>query len=246
MYFVPSRSTLSASKYLSYKASFGTYGWNNAIVVIVHIISSLSQPVTRAPIQNRVLPTGEIVAIPQRGTLMGNRGCLHDDEGIIRHRWKGKRWISCVLDYKDNRAPLRKPGRYTALFFKDEVSALAAGHRPCAKCRPAAFKAFCTAIEKFFRLNPGSLRAGDIDAMLHRERIGRRKTKRIHAPGSLSSLPVGAMVLTNGGLMEANHTGLSKWDWDGLTEEYADRSNLVVTPPTVLAALHAGYQPLDA
>lgn len=195
-----------------------------------------------SPLQNRVLPTGEIVAIPQRGTLMGNRGCLHDDEGIIRHRWKGKRWISCVLDYKDNRVPLRKPGRYTPLFFKDEVSALAAGHRPCALCRREAYRAFVSAVERAKGLNPGSLGADDVDAMLHEERTRPLGDRRRVEVRELRDLPDGTILGANGASVIVRLGGLSVWTWSDDCCEYVPASSFQLrTPETVIAALQNGY-----
>src|SRR5919204_6549006 len=104
------------------------------------------------PRQNRVTPFGEIVATPERGTLMGNRGVLHDGEGRIRRPWQLRRWLVCVLDLKGRKRRVMTPGRYTELFFLDEATALAAGHRPCAECRRARFLAFCSA---WGTANPG-------------------------------------------------------------------------------------------
>src|SRR4051794_17425396 len=88
------------------------------------------------PLQNRVTPLGELIAVSERGLLYGNRGCLHDGEGRIRRSFDGTRWIACVLEFKGRRrTPLLQPGRYTELFFLDEATAFAAGHRPCAECR---------------------------------------------------------------------------------------------------------------
>jgi hypothetical protein len=194
-----------------------------------------------SPLQNRVLPTGEIVAIPQRGTLMGNRGCLHDDEGIIRHRWKGKRWISCVLDYKDNRVPLRKPGRYTPLFFKDEVSALAAGHRPCALCRREAYRAFVSAVERAKGLNPGSLGADELDAMLHEERTAGREQTDLEAKRAVK-MPEGTMISLNGQVFVVMNEALVQWNWQR-PGQFRAQDHRVLTPPTMIAALREGYQP---
>ena len=97
------------------------------------------------PRQNRVTPFGEIVATPERGTFMGNRGVLHDAEGRIRRAWQLKRWIVCVLEFRGRKRQVMTPGRYTELFFLDEATALAAGHRPCAECRHARFLDFCNA-----------------------------------------------------------------------------------------------------
>jgi hypothetical protein len=97
----------------------------------------------RTPLQNRVLPSGEVVAIPARGLLMGNRGCIHrPDRTLGASRWRAKMWISCVLDWRGRRRDVMPPGRWTALFFLDEVTALAAGHRPCGYCRRADHRWF--------------------------------------------------------------------------------------------------------
>ena len=87
------------------------------------------------PLQNRVTPLGELVPGPGRGLVFGNRGRLHDAAGRIRRPYDGKRWIACRLSFRGRKRPLMEPGRYTALFFLDEATALAAGHRPCAECR---------------------------------------------------------------------------------------------------------------
>ena len=94
------------------------------------------------PRQNRVTPFGELIATESRGTLMGNRGCLHDDQQRIRRAFACKRWIICVLEFRGRRRAVMTPGRYTELFFLDEATALAAGHRPCAECQHARYLLF--------------------------------------------------------------------------------------------------------
>src|SRR5579863_6409603 len=94
------------------------------------------------PRQNRVTPFGDIIAAPERGMVFGNRGVLHDDRGRIRRAWQVKRWLLCQLQFRGRHRPLAEPGRYTALFFLDEATGLAAGHRPCFECRRARFLAF--------------------------------------------------------------------------------------------------------
>ena len=95
------------------------------------------------PRQNRVTPLGELIADPARGLVYGNRGCLHDGAGRIRRRYNGKRWIACRLSFRGwHRAPLMQPGRFTELFFLDEATAFAAGHRPCALCRREDYDRF--------------------------------------------------------------------------------------------------------
>ena len=87
------------------------------------------------PLQNRVTPLGELIATPERGLVYGNRGCLHDEHGRIRRRYATRRWIACRLEFKGRHRELMQPNRYTELFFLDEATALAAGHRPCFECR---------------------------------------------------------------------------------------------------------------
>src|ERR671934_1748758 len=99
--------------------------------------------VRRMPLQNRVTPLSELIADPARGLVYGNRGCLHDDEGRIRRRYATRRWIACRLRFKGwHRQPLLQPGKFTELFFLDEATAFAAGHRPCALCRREDYDRF--------------------------------------------------------------------------------------------------------
>src|SRR5262249_11244908 len=122
------------------------------------------------PRQNRVTPWGEIVATPERGTLMGNRGVLHDGEGRIVRPWRQKRWIACLLQFKGRKRAVMSPGRYTELFFLDEATALAAGHRPCAECLRDRFTAFRDAWIR--GRAAGKVTAPEIDSRLHTERLG--------------------------------------------------------------------------
>src|SRR5262249_50735958 len=121
------------------------------------------------PLQNRVTPLGELVADPARGLVYGNRGCLHDADGRIRRPHAVRRWIACRLEFRGRRrAALLQPGRYTELFFLDEATAFAAGHRPCAECRRVDYDRFVAAWRE---LHPGDGGADAIDARLHGERI---------------------------------------------------------------------------
>src|SRR6478735_581650 len=97
------------------------------------------------PRRNRVTPFGEIVAVPERGTMMGNRGVLHDAQGRIRRPWQVKRWILCLLEFRERHREVMAPDRYTELFFLDEATGLAAGHCPCAECRRKSYNAFVDA-----------------------------------------------------------------------------------------------------
>ena len=142
--------------------------------------------------RNRVTPTGEIVAAPQRGLFLGNRGSIHRGHEIVRP-WQVRRWITCVLTYKDWRAPMWEPGRWTPLFFWDEAVALAAGHRPCALCRHADFVRWTDAWEAAHGERP---RVDPMDRRLHAERVDGR-AKRTHAL-PWSTLPDGAFAVVDG------------------------------------------------
>jgi hypothetical protein len=122
------------------------------------------------PRQNRVTPLGDLIADPARGLVYGNCGCLHDERGRIRRRYAGKRWIACRLEFRGRaRGPLLRPGRYTELFFLDEATALAAGHRPCALCRREDYDRL---VGIWSGLHPNHAGADAIDAQLHRAPTG--------------------------------------------------------------------------
>ncbi len=125
------------------------------------------------PLQNRVTPFGEIVAESGRGLFMGNRGILHDDDRRIVRRWQGRRWITCLTEFRGIRRVVMRPHSYTELFFLDEATALGAGHRPCAECRRADFRRFRDLWQACHGL---PVNADIMDAVIHHERIdGRRK-----------------------------------------------------------------------
>src|SRR5262245_27957504 len=139
------------------------------------------------PLQNRVTPLGELIATCDRGTFMGNRGVLHDAQRRIKRPWQLKRWIVCVLEFKGRKRAVMTPGRYTELFFLDEATALAAGHRPCAECRRERFNAFREAWRSALPT------ADEIDCRLHTERVGPNRAKRLFRAG-LDELPNGVFV----------------------------------------------------
>ena len=198
------------------------------------------------PLQNRVTPSGEIVADPSRGLMMGNRGCLHGPGRTLGvSRWRSKLWICCLLDYKGVRRDPMPPGRWTALFFLDEATALAAGHRPCGYCRRADYLAFAEAWRAARQLprRPG---AAEMDTALHRERTDRSRRKLSYlAPAA--ELPDGVMVRDGGepGLLIGGR--VRPWSFHGYDaparDDPADRVE-VLTPPSIVAAITAGYRPL--
>ncbi|MFN8233029.1 MAG: hypothetical protein U0V56_06040 [Actinomycetota bacterium] len=148
------------------------------------------------PLRNRVTPTGELIAVPERGLVYGNRGCLHDSQGRIVRPFAVRRWIACRLRFKDwHRGPLLRPGRFTELFFLDEATAFAAGHRPCALCRHDDHRVFVAA---WLAQHPGDRGADAIDERLHSERWdAAARGRRLHRAG-MASLPDGAFVLREG------------------------------------------------
>ncbi len=159
----------------------------------------MSEERRQPPLQNRVMPTGEIVSHPGRGLLMGNRGCIHrDDRTLGVTRWRSRLWICCVLDYQGWKRDVMPPGRWTALFFLDEATALAAGHRPCGYCREADHRWF----GESWRVAQGLTarpRAFEMDAWLHAERVDGRTRRQRTREVVLDDLPDGAMVSYAGG-----------------------------------------------
>src|SRR4051812_16042427 len=146
------------------------------------------------PLQNRVTPTGEIIATEHRGMFTGNRGIIHDPatRTLLRKRWASKAWITCVCEFRGRRREVMATRSWTELFFLDEATALAAGHRPCFYCRRDDANRFRDSWERGNGVS--GVRAAAMDEILHRERLNGR-TKRLHAlPMPLEALPDGAMV----------------------------------------------------
>jgi hypothetical protein len=196
------------------------------------------------PLKNRVDPCGELFADPARGLFFGNRGGrFHTDEKTLtRRRFVSRAWICCVLEFKNRRRDVW--GRfYTELFFLDEVTALAAGHRPCFECRRREAQAFATFWQQAFK-REAPPRAGEMDAVLHRERLDGR-AKRRHRRG-IDDLPDGAVIALEEGAFALRGDALLRWTPAG----YAARQQRpygitvdVLTPPAILAVLVAGYRP---
>jgi hypothetical protein len=192
------------------------------------------------PLRNRVTPLGELVAASGRGLVYGNRGCLHDDNGVVRRGYAGRRWIACRLEFRSRRRhPLLQPGRYTELFFLDEATAFAAGHRPCAECRRGDYDRF-TAIWR--DLHPGPARADAIDERLHAERVADDRAHRLHE-AALADLPDGAFVLEGGEPWLVHGPALLRWTPDGYRDPRRrhDMRATLVTPPSLVAVLRRGW-----
>jgi hypothetical protein len=195
------------------------------------------------PLRNRVTPYGAIIAVADRGLFMGNRGIIHDPTTrTIRRAWASKRWLVCLCDFKARKRNLMFPGSWTELFFLDEATALAAGHRPCFECRRAEAKAFQTA---WALGNGGDLpSAKAMDAVLHDERLSGR-AKRLHAADRpLSKMPDGTMVGVEQDSFVVVAGNARRWTPAGYEPSRAASACMaVLTPPSTLRALQAGYQP---
>jgi hypothetical protein len=195
--------------------------------------------------QNRVTPLGELIADPARGSVYGNRGCLHDETGRIRRRYNGKRWIACRLRFRGwHRHPLMQPGRFTELFFLDEATAFAAGHRPCALCRREDYDRF---VATWRRIHPGQTGADAIDAQLHTERIDPAKREQRHHDSPIDELPDGTFVLRDGAPRLVLGEELLVWTPAGYIERAprpVREHTTVVTPPSLVAVLRTGWEPL--
>jgi len=146
------------------------------------------------PLENRMTPFGEPIAVEARGLVYANRGCMHDAGGRIRRPYGVKRWIACQLAFRGwHRAPLMQPGRFTELFFLDEATAFAAAHRPCRLCRYEDYRAF---VDTWRRIHPGTASTADaIDGVLHEERWNRAEQRQRHHRAALDDLPDGARRL---------------------------------------------------
>jgi hypothetical protein len=193
------------------------------------------------PLRNRVNPFGDIIATPERGTMLGNRGILHDDRRQIVRTSHVRRWICCLLQFKGIRRTVMKPRSYTELFFLDEATAFAAGHRPCFECRRQAALAFQRCWVTAFG---APAMADDMDRVLgaqRRVRGGRKKT----CAADVRSLPGGTFVAREGDAWLLNEGRLLRWTPAG----YSDSRDLcsgavdVLTPPATIAVLSAGYRP---
>ena len=196
-------------------------------------------------LQNRVMPTGEIVAEPSRGLLMGNRGCLHGpDRRLGTTRWRSKLWICCTLDWKGHRRDPMPPGRWTALFFLDEATSLAAGHRPCAYCRYRDYVAYAEAWREAQGL-ASRPRAGEMDKQLHAERVESRTRRQRTRPARAGDLPDGVMVRQDGVVGLLLGGAVLPWSFAGYAGPVKPARQLeLLTPPASVAVLAAGYKPL--
>ena len=197
------------------------------------------------PLQNRVTAYGDIVAIPQRGMFTGNRGIIHDPatRTLLKKRWATKAWLICLCEFRGRRRAVMGGRSWTELFFLDEAVALAAGHRPCFFCRRRSAEAFRGA----WATARGAREplAAEMDAVLHAERLDRGR-KRLHASTvPPDELPDGAVVAAAGEAYTIAGRRAFRWTplgYEAVTE--IPRADGLLTPPSTLSALHAGYRPV--
>jgi len=193
------------------------------------------------PLQNRVLPNGEIVAIDARGTLTGNRGIIHGpDKQLANKRWSHHAWICCVLDWQGRKRDVMSGRKWTELFFLDEATAFAAGHRPCGYCRREAYQAFKTAWNDAFGADTG---AKQIDRALHAERVDPRSRSQKTYWAEAMALPTGAMYRHKRKIYLVTEEVVRPFSVEGYGPcETAPEGNVeVLTPPSMVKVLSAGY-----
>jgi hypothetical protein len=196
------------------------------------------------PLQNRVTPQGDIIATPHRGMFTGNRGIIHDPatKTLLTRRWSTNAWLTCVCEFRGRRRKVMGGRSWTELFFLDEATSFAAGHRPCFYCRRDDANRFRAAWEEGNGV--ADILASEMDAVLHRERLEGRK-KRLHAlPMPLQQLPDGAMVLAGAESYLIAQGVALLWSPGGYRQaQNALTGAMLLTPPSTLRALGAGYRP---
>jgi hypothetical protein len=194
------------------------------------------------PLQNRVLPTGEIAAIPDRGMFVGNRGIIHNPatKTLLRKRWSTDAWLTCVLDFRGRRRKVMERRSWTELFFLDEATAFAAGHRPCFYCRRDDANRFRAAWEKGNRVS--EVLAPDMDSVLHCERFA--SAKKLHPlPMRLEKLPDGAMIQAGEESYLISQGRPLLWSPSGYRAvRGAIGDAKLLTPPSTVRAFAAGYR----
>jgi hypothetical protein len=197
------------------------------------------------PLQNRVTPFGDIVAIPKRGMFTGNRGIIHDPatRTLMRKRWAGKAWLICLCEFKGRRRAVMSGRSWTELFFLDEAVALAAGHRPCFFCRRRAAEAFRDAWAN--GRAESAPRAAEMDTVLHAERLDHGRKRRHALSVRPEELPDGTVIAAGGGAYTIARGRAFCWTARGYEPAAAiPRADGLLTPPSTLRAIGAGYRPV--
>ena len=197
------------------------------------------------PLQNRVTPTGDIIATPHRGLFTGNRGIIHDPatKTLLKKRWSSPAWITCVCEFRGWRRKVMGGRSWTELFFLDEATAFAAGHRPCFFCRRDDANRFRAAWEKGNGVT--DVRAREMDRVLHGERLERGKKRLYPLPVPVTQLPDGAMVQAGEESFVIVQGRWLQWSMAGYQKaEAALGDAMLLTPSSTLRALGAGYRPV--
>ena len=194
------------------------------------------------PLQNRVSPSGELLADNARGSWLGNRGILHNEKKEIIRPWKHKNWVLCQLNFKERKREVFSQNSYSELFFLDEATALSAGHRPCASCRRQRFDEFKQAWEA---AQLSELKVDEIDKVLHQDR-SIRGGKKVTYNEKLDNLPNGVFVELEGKPWLIWRNELHEWHPDGYrarAEIYGDLNVTVLTPKCMVEIINAGFIP---
>lgn len=197
------------------------------------------------PLRNRVTPYGEIVATPSRGTMLGNRGRLHDEHRNIVREWRTMNWVTCVLRFRGRHRQVMGPRTYTELFFLDEVTALAAGHRPCAECRNADYRRFKRCWARATGAT-GLPYARDMDVVMARDRRAPDGSQVRHE-ATRAGLPDGTMIRWRDEPWLLLGDTAWRWTFDGYRDPVpiggSPDTVTVLTPRCTVAVLRAGYRP---
>jgi hypothetical protein len=201
----------------------------------------------RSTLQNRVDPFGQLHAVPHQGALMGNRGILHDGEQRIRRQWERKAWVTCVLSYGNVQRAVFSPNNYSELFFLDEATSFAAGHRPCHTCQRERYDLFRhTWLEANMPEKDGTfVPVTEIDRVMHAERALRGGKKRSFEV-DLAELPCGTMYEHDGEACLVWQRGMLRWSFEGyvpVTSAAPTGRVRVLTPPSVVRMFRAGFLP---
>jgi len=197
------------------------------------------------PLQNRVDHYGEIQAVSSRSTLTGNRGILHGEDGVLHRKYQHQNWVTCALQFNDRKRALMAPGRYTHLFFLDEATAFAAGHRPCAECRRRRYKSFVAAWCKVHgHSENGKSLPQTIDRILHANRVVRGGTK-VTYQAPLAGLPDGTFFADRGKPVLVWKGARFRWSFEGYRQISHQTSVpvTVLTPRPVVEVFAAGWTP---
>ena len=204
-------------------------------------------PTDAMPLQNRVDPHGRLHAVTARGVWMGNRGILHDNDGQIVAPWRLKRWITCALSFRGRQRAVFAPHRYSELFFLDEATSFAAGHRPCAECRRERYSEFRAAwIEANSDAADRKVGADDIDRVLHAERAirgGGKKTWQARArklpPGTFVEFEGQPHLIWSGKLFPWTFAGYE----DPVSASVLAEKVTVLTPQSIVRVFESGFTP---